>query len=814
MRRILFLLLLVPATLAAQLPSISDHTKDFEKRDGYFPLYWDAANAKLFLEIPRLNEPFLYLTSLATGIGSLDLGLDRGSIGNEYIARFERVGTKIMFELTNPSFRAYTDNEALVRSVEESFPTSTLAAFDIVAEEDGRLLVDGTGFFVNDIMDVVGALRRNDQGTFKLDRDRSRIFESRTKAFPRNTEVEVTLTLSSDRPGPEIRRHTPDGRALTIRQHHSFVRLPDDGYRPRRFDTRAGFFPVTFWDFAKPLEQDYASRYIVRHRLIKRDPNAPLSEPVEPIVYYMDRAIPAPYRTAFREGAMWWNRVFEAAGFRDAFRVEDMPPEMDPMDARYHVIQWVHRTQPGYSIGPSLVDPRTGEIIKAAVRMDSYRSMMDYDIYAGTIPAFGAGAEVDLVWLAELDPDVTGEEFAMARRRQHAAHEVGHTLGLAHNFAATSYGRASVMDYPAPLITLRDERLDLSLAYRNGPGAWDSLTIRYGYTEFPPDAEEAGLREIVEEGMRRGLEFITNPDENASGSYPEATTWVNGTEMVAELGRMMRLRHFLIDRFDETAIELGEPMALLAQRFTRIYLSHRFTLGAAIKAIGGMKFRYAVRGDTIPPTQIVPPERQRRALRTVLDAIEPERLVVPEHVLDLMAPRPFGYPPSRLAFGSAAGPAFDQLGAARTLTRDVIRGLLDPQRLARVAAFSTRNAAVPALDEVLGTVVERTWGPDPRGEHAALRRVVQRVVVDGLIDLAADPHASVEVRAAAEWALRNVRQIVADRGPLGGSDAAHLGLVAADIRRFLERSAGPTDRSRPLETPTGTPIGNRNQQQE
>ena len=534
-----------------------------------------------------------------------------------------------------------------------------------------------------------------------------------------------------------------------------------------------------------------------------------MSEPEEPIVYYMDAGIPEPYRTAFREGAEWWKTVFEAAGFRNAFRVEDMPPDMDPMDARYHVIQWVHRLSPGSSIGPSIVDPRTGEIIKAAVRMDSYRSMMDYDIYAGARPVLGMGGGSDDLWLADLDPAVTGEEFAMARRRQHAGHEVGHTLGLAHNFVATSYGRASVMDYPAPLIELRGTSVDLSNAYRPGPGAWDSLAIRYGYTEFAGGTEDTALEAIVEEGIARGLRFVTNPDEDESSSFPEATTWVNGAEMVAELERVSQLRRFLIDNFDESAIAEGEPMALLTQRFTRVYLSHRFTLIGATKAIGGMSFRYAVRGDGLPPTEMVDPQRQRLALGRVLDAIEPDDLAIPERVLKLMAPRPFGFPSSELALRSAMGPAFDQLGAARTLADAIVGGLLDPERLGRVAAFAARDRTAPALDEVIGTIVDRTWSPEPRGPHAALRRAVQRVVVDGLIDLAADAEASVEVRAAAEWALDNIGRVAAERGPLDGSDAAHLALVTADIDRFMSRPYEPTERSRPRGMPDGTPIGRR-----
>jgi hypothetical protein len=587
------------------------------------------------------------------------------------------------------------------------------------------------------------------------------------------------------------------------------VQLPDPGYHPRAYHPQAGFFPATFWDFAKPFDQDYPTRYITRHRLIKQDPSAAVSEPIEPIVYYLDAAIPAPYRTAFREGAMWWNQVFEAAGFRDAFRVEDMPPDMDPMDARYHVIQWVHRTDPGYSIGPSLVDPRTGQIIKAAVRMDTYRSQMDYDIYAGTIPISGLFDEGDLAWLASLAQEADAEAFVMARRRQHTAHEVGHTLGLAHNFATASYGRASVMDYPAPLIRRDGNRLDVRDAYRDGPGAWDTLAIRYGYTEFAAEQEAAGLQAILDEARAREFIFITNPDENPAGSFPRATTWVNGTDMVAELERVMQVRRLMLDRFDETAIAAGEPMYLLGTRLTRAYLHHRFTLGAALKTVGGMEYHYAVRGDGLVPTTIVPGEQQRAALTRVLDVLEPDELAVREEVLHLLAPRPPGYASEERRFQSGAGPAFDQLAMARALAQDVVSGLLNPQRLGRVAAFSARDPALPALGEVLGTLVERTWEVEPGEEHAALRRVVQRVVVDELLTLASDANAAVEARAAAEWSLNRLADIAAERNPLSSDDAAHLALVTADIARFLGRTDDQTQRSRAFPTPPGDPIGGR-----
>ncbi len=761
-----------------------------QRESPFLPIRYDRSTGRVLLTVPRLNEEVLYFSTLATGLGTPSASLDRSEVGTSAVVRFERHGARVYLVRLNTRVRAEGGDDALRRSVEESFPRSVLASFAVQSEGPSGVTVDATDFFLSDAFEVAGRLRAARMGTVRLDRERSYIDGEHTGAFPLNTEVRAVVTFTSDEPVGELRMLTPDPRTVAFAQHYSFVRPPDPPMAMRAFDPRAGLFATSYLDFAQPFDADYRQRAVMRWRLEPRDTAAylrgELVEPVRPIVYYLDPAIPEPYRTAFSEGGMWWNTIFEAAGWRNAFRIEPLPPGVDPLDARYPAIQWVHRVQRGPSVGPSFSDPRTGEILSTNIRMDSYRSLVDHDIYMGLLPAAG-----------DRPLPIDAEEFSMARRRQHTAHEIGHTLGLAHNFMAATQERASVMDYPYPLITLDEHgQLDISQAYRPSGGAHDTLAIRYAYTWYPnPEAEAEGLRRIVREAEARGLRFVTGGHASAAGSYPAATQWVEGADMLSALERTRAVRRLLIDRFDERAAQPGQPLAVLNRRFAHVYLHHRYALEGAVKYIGGMEFGYALRGEDTEPTRIIPAAEQRRALRMVLASLEPAELDIPDRIASLIPPVPHGYDSDLTLISGPAGPVLDPLATAHSLAQEIVDNLLHPQRAARVASFHARDATLPSLDEVLTALTTATWNAPATANrrHGALRRSTQRAALDGMLDLAGSRDATPEVRAITELHLQRLRERLVATPVLSSEERAHRAAARRDIELYLE---GRDDRAR------------------
>ena len=783
-----------PATISAKVAGT-------ERMPGYVPLYWDAKAGKMWLEAGDWGQEFLYIESLPAGIGSNDIGLDRGQLGATRVVRWERSGPKVLLVESNYGFRAVSNDPNERRAVRDSFAESVIWGFEAAAEEGGRVLVDATSFFLRDAHDVAGTLRRTKQGNFRMDASRSAFYLERTKNFPQNTEVEVTLTLTGDDPGGWLQQVVPTPQSVTVRQHHSFVKLPEPGYRMRKYDPRAGYFGLEYMDYATPVSEPIMKRFIARHRLQKKDPAAAASEAVKPLVYYLDPGAPEPIRGALLEGARWWNQAFTAAGYKDAFQVEMLPEGADPMDIRYNVIQWVHRSTRGWSYGGGVTDPRTGEMLKGQVTLGSLRVRQDYMIAQGLLSPFGD------------DGAVAGEMLAMslARLRQLAAHEVGHTLGLEHNFTGSISNRASVMDYPQPLVTLGADGVpNLSNAYAVGIGEWDKVAIAFGYQDFPAGADEAaGLEAILRGARERGLRFLTDQDARPpGGASPIAHLWDNGANPVDELERMMTIRAAALKRFGERSIRVGAPMATLEDVLVPIFLYHRYQVEAAIKEIGGVDYTFALRGDGQKPVVPVSIDEQHRALDAVLKTLDPAVLALPEPLLALIPPKPPDYRRDREDFRGHTGLTFDALAPAETAANIVVGLLLNEQRAARLVEQDSRDLRAFGLDDVLDHLIEATWkAPRPAGYTGAVGRTVDDVVLDHMFALAANERTTAEVRAVAAMKLEELRKWLALQTAVkGAAQRAHISYAAARIAEF-QKNPKDWKPQATVEVPEGQPIG-------
>ena len=804
MRRLAFLttaLFFVAACMpAGDRENIAGNLSRYEHLPGFIDLYWDEGNGRLIMRIEDFDSQFLYQSSLARGIGSNDIGLDRGQLGPTKVVEFLRSGNKVLLIEENLDYRAVSNSAAEQNAVSESFASAVLWGFEIAGERDGAVLIDATEFMLRDSHSIAARLAAMEEGTFAPDPTRSAIYMPNTKAFPDNSEVEAIVTFTGEATGTHLPTVTPDWRTVTVHLHHSFVRLPDDGYEPMLFDPRSGFFDINFQDYATDVGESLKVSFGARHRLHKVDPSAQVSEAVEPIVYYVDRGAPEPIRTALVEGAEWWNEAFEAAGYRDAFQVRLLPEDADPMDVRYNVIQWVHRSTRGWSYGGGIRDPRTGEIIKGKVTLGSLRVRQDYLIAEGLLAPYNDTERSDEMM-----------RMALARLRQLSAHEVGHTLGLAHNMAASTQNRASVMDYPHPLIRFDEEgNLDLSDAYGVGIGEWDKRMVLFGYQDFPEGIDgDVARADVMAETIAAGFAYVAdNHSRPVGAAHPAGNLWDNGADAIEELNHLLRVRDYAMSRFSAQNVRPGRPMATLEEVLVPIYLLHRFQLNAVGKLIGGHEFRYAMRGDGQEIISIVSAERQRAAVAALLRTLDPSVLRIPENVLELIPPRPPGHPKSRETFPTGTGVIFEPIGAAQsaaTLSLDV---LLNEERAARMVSSNAR-ARTPGFAELASELLEATWlTPHRSGIEGEIQRAVNNLVLERLMMLAVNDAADSQVRALTLDAIDTLDNWLASSvgSERNVSWRAHYRFARSRIEQMRDDPSS-IESIVPVAPPPGEPIG-------
>ncbi|MHA8088521.1 zinc-dependent metalloprotease [Aquirufa sp. Wall-65K1] len=696
--RPLIILLLISFSIQAQ---IMDKLKSMKAYSGFFNFYYDENSDKIYLSVDKLNQEFLYVYSLSQGVGNNDLGLDRGQLGNEQVVFFEKQGNKIFLIQPNYQYRANTNNALEKMSVQQAFAKSVLFGFKIEGQENGNYLIDATDFLLQDAHGVLKTLTRAKQGSYQLDKSRSSLLIERTKSFPKNSEFEARLTFSGNGTGAEIRSVAPNPDYVTVVEHHSFIELPDNQYQPRVYDPRSGSNAISFMDYASPVTESIEKKWITRHRLVKKNPELAVSEAVKPIIYYLDNGTPEPIRSALLEGGRWWNQAFEAIGYKDAFQVKMLPDDADPMDVRYHVIQWVHRSTRGWSYGASISDPRTGEIIKGHVSLGSLRIRQDFMIAQSLMNAPYAKSNQNNKAMLDM---------ALARIRQLSAHEIGHTLGFAHNYAASARANSSVMDYPHPQVAFIGKEIDLSKAYDRNIGEWDKVSVDYAYGQHT-DAE---LPKILDKAYEKGLRFITDFDaRNPGGAHIYAHLWDNGSTIVDELQRILGIRNQAIKQFSVDNMREGESYSKLEDMFVPLYFMHRYQTEAVSKMIGGYEYNYAIKGGKELVLKPASKALQLEALQQLMRTLQANEIAIPKEKLSLFPPRAFGFPRTRESFKSKTGLTFDALGAVETAAEFTLDFLFHPDRISRIQqnhAIDVQNLGLNELLQIISQhTIEKSW---------------------------------------------------------------------------------------------------------
>ncbi len=771
-----------------------EEKKDLKLYNGYFNFYYSANEGKIYLEVDKLNKEFLYTHFLASGLGSNDIGLDRGQIGDGVVVKFIKSGNKILLLQPNQKFRAISDNEFEKKSIEEAFAKSIIFGFPIKEIKDEKHIIDLTPFLLRDAHHVSKRLKDNQQGSYKLDTSRNVLWLENTKAFPKNVEFESLLTFIGEPKGKNIVSVSPDANSISVRQHIGFIELPDDNYNPRIFNAKSGSFPMSYMDYSTPVWEPIKKQFIYRHRLHKKNPNETRSEAVEPIIYYLDPGTPEPIRSALLEGASWWNQAFEAIGYVNAFQVKMLPPEADPLDVRYNVIQWVHRSTRGWSYGGSINDPRTGEIIKGHVSLGSLRIRQDFLIAQALMNRPFENDDQNYQPMLEL---------ALARIRQLSAHEVGHTLGFAHNFAASVSDRASVMDYPHPKITLKNDAIDFSEAYASGIGAWDKVTVAYSYSDLPENQLEKNyLSNLLTAAFAKGLYYISDADARPQGgANAKAHLWDNGASATEELKNVLAVRKKAIENFSIDNIKNGEPLSKLEDVFVPLYFYHRYQTEAVIKLIGGLDYTYAVKGDSGIAVQIISKKEQKAALDEILQTLSINTLKIPHRILKLFPPRAMGYERTRESFKSNTNVAFNSLGAVATASDLTLKLLLNPERANRLIEQHAISNANLSLNEVLTKLIRHSFDLKVKTSYEKeIAHTLQYITLQNLMNLIAADQASPQVKSVVNEALDDLfTSLKSDKSTFNNQLIREL----ISFRKYPEKF----DVYKVSKIPDGSPIG-------
>ncbi len=796
MTKHLSLLILLSLAAWTSVAQVELNKKNQEAFTGFFDFYYDGQKDKIYLEVNELNKEFLYVYSLSRGIGSNDLGLDRGQIGNEQVVYFKKAGNKLLLVQPNLKFRALTENRLEKQSVTQAFAQSVIYGTEIIEENAGKYTIDITDFIIRDAHGVAPRLKAREQGSYNLDKSKSAINLDRTKAFPNNVEFDAILTFKGEpKSGSYVSNVTPNPRLITVTQHHSFIELPDDGFELRAFDPRSGSFPFSYYDYATPIEEPIVKRYVTRHRLEKKDPSAMVSEAVEPIVYYLDNGTPEPVRSALLDGARWWNQAFESIGFKDAFQVEILPDDADPLDVRFNVIQWVHRSTRGWSYGNTVTDPRTGEIIKGHVSLGSLRIRQDFLI---------AQALMNKPFAERDDNHEEILNMALARIRQLSAHEIGHTLGFAHNFAASTNGRASVMDYPHPKIEMKDGTIEFGDAYDTAIGAWDKVSIAYSYSDFPDDVDETeALNGILENAYSDGLQYMSDRDARPrGGAHALAHLWDNGQNPSVELSRVLALRNKAIENFSLDNIRQNEPRAVLEDVFVPLYFFHRYQTEATVKLVGGLHYNYSVKGDNFPPLAVVEVAEQKEALKQLLKTVDAEVIAIPANKLSLFPPRAIGYGKTRESFKGYTGTAFDPIAAAQTAADLTLSLLFHKQRASRLIQQKSLDRKQLGLGEMIDIALLSTVYRKHEDPYlGSVQMAINYRVLEHLMTLANAKGANPEVRAVCHSKLLQIRSRLGKEAPEANRDEL-VRLIDAYFKKPAEYKALTISK-----IPDGSPIG-------